>query len=150
MLILIMIIAIILFVIYFVVILNGQSGKKSRDLALILKKCKPMFNQMKAIQNGTFMPQMLMEEKYDPVDDLYALCLKYKPLSEVVKRHNATKADFNSLHTHLLVTCPMFSKEGNFVPVSAFAFPQTLEYILRNKNRTENISPVFLMNYFNI
>ncbi len=143
-------IIVVLIVIACLIIRNSQSGKKSRDLAIILKNCEPIFNQMRALQNGTFTSRMLTEKKYNPVDDLYALCMKYKSLSTIMGKYGATKDDFTMLYTYLFATCPMFSKDGNFVPVSAFAFPQTLEYLLMNKDKMENISPMYLMDYFRI
>mgnify|MGYP000757424229 CR=1 FL=1 len=146
----IVVIVLILFVVRSIYSRYKISAEKSRDLATILNKCNPIFYRLKALQDGTFTSKMITEHVYNPVDDLYALCLKHKALSDVVKRYGATKDDFSELYAYLFATCPMHSSDGHFVPVSAFAFVQSLDYILRNKNTKENISPYYLMDYFNV
>lgn len=68
-------------------------------------------------------------------EDIYTFCLSDTNLKTIVFKHNATKDDFIEIYMLIMASgAGMWSKDGHFVPISAFAFESTLDYLLSNKN----------------
>ena len=62
-------------------------------------------------------------------NELYNYCVEHSPFKEIVVHHRVTLSDFHSIFLTLSVTSCVYSK-GLFVPIAAFLFPQSLDYIL--------------------
>lgn len=90
------------------------------------------------------------DENYDFSNALYDLCESDKKLKKIVSNYAATRNDFDKLYSYLYVLCPVWSKDGNFVPISSFAFEITLEYLLTNKDNTKNMNISLLLDFFDI
>lgn len=63
---------------------------------------------------------------------LYAFCITQEHLKNVVKKHNATLKDFESIYATLEAFCS-FDIGKHFIPVATFFFPATLDYVLTNR-----------------
>ena len=64
--------------------------------------------------------------------DIYKWCMNNSPERSICERHRATQGDFHKIFVTLCAACPATIK-GFFVPVSAFFFYPTLDYVLKNK-----------------
>lgn len=64
--------------------------------------------------------------------DIYKWCMNNSPERSICERHRATQRAFYTIFVTLCAACPATIK-GFFVPVSAFFFYPTLDYILKNK-----------------
>lgn len=64
--------------------------------------------------------------------DIYKWCMSHSPERNICAQHRATQDDFYKIFTTLCLTCPATIK-GFFVPISAFFFYPTLDYVLKNK-----------------
>lgn len=63
---------------------------------------------------------------------LYAFCITQDHLKIVVKKHNATLKDFESIYAGLIAFCS-FDIGTHFIPVATFFFPATLDYALTHR-----------------
>ena len=72
------------------------------------------------------------------VNELYAYCITREYLREIVEKHNASINDFEKIYKDLMTYCGAY-KGKMFIPVSAFFFVGSLEYVLshRIKSRAE-------------
>ncbi len=85
--------------------------------------------------------------KYEIISsELYAFCITNEHQKKTVDKYNATLDDFKSIYMSLSVHCPAEIK-GYYIPVAAFFFKSTLDYILANRNNSHEVTR-YLMNYF--
>ena len=65
--------------------------------------------------------------------DIYKWCMSHSPERDICERHRAKKEDFDNIFEILCISCP-FTVKGFFIPIAAFFFYPTLDYILKNKD----------------
>lgn len=83
------------------------------------------------------------------IDEMYEYCCNDRQLKKVVKKHNATRADF-SLCYHKLLPYGNFRKYNRFVPISSFFAVYTLNYMLTHTDQEDLPYTKRMMNFFNI
>ncbi len=70
---------------------------------------------------------------YDTIStDIYKWCMSHSPERDICERHRAKEEDFDKIFMDLCFFCSLTIK-GFFIPISAFFFYPTLDYILKNK-----------------
>lgn len=107
-----------------------KSIKRSRDKSVAIR----MYGQK---LGGTNSPQgfsdlnILLNDTKSAETELFDYVISDSALGKVVWKHRATKDDLAESYRKLLSSyCGWEQSSGHFVPVSAFMFPATLDYLL--------------------
>ena len=82
------------------------------------------------------------------VPELYKYCCNHELLSPIVRKHNAQLGNFGWAYLSLLSRCPVKVK-GHFIPISAFFFANSLDYVL-SKDALSDADILWLERYFGV
>lgn len=83
------------------------------------------------------------------IDELYSYIVDDYKLKKLVKRYDITRDDVAKLNKKLMIW-GNFHKDRRFVPISAFFYVCTLEYIAKNKDADAKQLTMKCMNYFHM
>lgn len=83
------------------------------------------------------------------ISEIYAYCQQDWKLRRLVKKYDLTLADVEKLYQKLLLW-GNFHKGSRFVPVTAFLYVCTLEYLCQHKNDDAKALTMKCMNYLHI
>lgn len=80
---------------------------------------------------------LMNNDKEEAYEKLFVLIEKYDNLQPVLKKHKANRFMLEEVYRHLLVAGAGQWVKGDFVAVSALAFPHTLDYALQMYNQVD-------------
>ncbi|SHK63210.1 hypothetical protein SAMN05216582_11041 [Selenomonas ruminantium] len=83
------------------------------------------------------------------IDDIYDYCQKDWKLRRIIKKYNLTVDDIEKIYQKLLLW-GNFHKGRRFVPITAFLYVCTLEYLGQHKNEDAKALTMKCMNYLHI
>lgn len=83
------------------------------------------------------------------ISEIYAYCQQDWKLRRLVKKYDLTLADVEKLYQKLLLW-GNFHKGSRFVPVTAFLYVCTLEYLCQHKDDDAKALTMKCMNYLHI
>lgn len=111
-----------------------------------LKRSKEKSNKMKnlidAMENQPIIGWMEYEEKRQALfNDFYSYIYNDEILGPIIKSHRVSKEAIEEYMSRLQMMGYGWDKSA-YIPVSAFAFPNTLEYVLKAIENDTNIHEV--------
>lgn len=83
------------------------------------------------------------------IDDIYDYCQKDWKLRRIIKKYDLTVDDIEKIYQKLLLW-GNFHKGRRFVPITAFLYVCTLEYLGQHKNEDAKALTMKCMNYLHI
>ena len=81
--------------------------------------------------------------------EIYAFCQQDYKLRRIVKKHNLTIADMEKIYQKLLLW-GNFHKGRRFVPITAFLYVYTLDYLCQHKDSDAKEMTMKCMNFLHI
>lgn len=82
-------------------------------------------------------------------EDIYAYCQKDFKLRRIMEKHKATKEDIKALHKKLL-TWGNIKKGRRFVPITAFFYTYSLNYLFEHRDDDDKKVTMRMLNFFHI
>ncbi len=112
---------------------------------------RPAFRSFGKSADLTRMIQKYSGDCMNPqvVPEIYLYCCNNEMLSPIVRKHGATFNDFAAVYILLISSCNVGGK-GHFIPISAFFFASSLDYVLSHKNAWYTEDSLWLMKYFGL
>ncbi len=83
------------------------------------------------------------------LDEIFDYCQNDFKLKRIMKKHAATRSDLDIIYKKLLLWAN-FKKGRNFIPISAFFYAGSLDYVLGHKNDDAKKIAMHCMNIFKI
>lgn len=78
------------------------------------------------------------DDRYDvSLTELFAMCQADPYLNTVIENHGVGRQDLEALYQRLVEVGGAQWRGGHYIPVSAFAYAQTLDYMLRCRDAQE-------------
>ena len=80
----------------------------------------------------------IRDSRYDvSLTELFAMCQADPYLNTVIENHGVGRQDLEALYQRLVEVGGAQWRGGHYIPVSAFAYAQTLDYMLRCRDAQE-------------
>lgn len=120
---------------------------------IILFLLKTIFYSSQKSRNLKALIEKYSDNMFDDnvTKDIYVFCMSDDKLKTIMQKHKATHDDISDLYYNLVTTACVKSRDGNFIPISSFAFMSSLDYLLSHKNsKHPDELAIKMMDYFGV